>query len=71
MGVKRRPGRPKVDDRDRLIVKAMRFTQGEIDEIAAIALKIGDPFLGRPPWSAVARGLIREALDARRRGKRK
>ena len=67
---KRGPGRPKVAEEERLIVKPMRFSQTEIDEIQAVAEKIGDPVLGRPPWSAVARGLIREALEARRKGKR-
>ena len=67
---KRSRGRPKVADDERLIVKPMRFSQAEIEEIEALAEKIGDPVLGRPPWSAVARGLIREALEARRKGKR-
>lgn len=52
-----------------MVVKPMRFTQAEIDEIDAIAREVGDPVLGRPPWSAVARGLIREALEARRKAR--
>lgn len=66
---KRRPGRPPIEKKDRMLVRPMRFTQAEIDEIDAIAGEVGDPVLGRPPWSAVARGLIREALEARRKAR--
>lgn len=52
-----------------MVVKQMRFTQAEIDEVEAIADEVGDPVLGRPAWSAVARGLIREALEARRKAR--
>lgn len=68
---KRGPGRPPIAEEERMIVRPIRFTQAEIDEIEALRLNVGDSSLAAPAWSAVARGLIREALDARRKGKRR
>ena len=75
MGNSRKPpprlGRPPLPEGKRLKVTPVRLAEDMIEELDELARISGDPSFGGPDRSAVIRGLLREALDARaKRAKR-